>query len=148
MLWILARQSDCNTFLLSVCVRSSEPASWCAPLCLVVTSGDSGWDCLKGSCQRSAKFCIDSANMRVTQTWQPQLGLQSIACNSPHTNHILLAHYVRPCKAPFSASITFGFGAKAPFGTSLRLLAMHTVGFPTMTIRDGTRGGASLWMKT
>ena len=24
VLWILARQFDCNTFLLSVCVRSSE----------------------------------------------------------------------------------------------------------------------------
>ena len=76
--------SDCNTFFLSVCVRSSELQ--CGVHFSVSTSPRV---ILVGTVVRAAasfvyKVCINSAKLRVTQTWQPQFGLQDIILDGPH----------------------------------------------------------------
>ena len=55
VLWILARHSCCNTFLW-LTASAALSCSWCALLCLIVTSADPGWDCRKGSCQRCVQI--------------------------------------------------------------------------------------------
>ena len=83
MLWILARQSCCNIFHLSVCVRSSELHSG-----VHLSVSSSPRVILVGTVVRAAASVVFNSvltqrKLRVTQTWQPQFGLQSISRDSP-----------------------------------------------------------------
>ena len=84
VLWILARQFVCNTFHLSICVRSFELLSGVHFSVL-----SSPRVILIGTVARAApselwNSVVTQQKLRVTQTWQLQPGLQSIAIDSPH----------------------------------------------------------------
>ena len=74
----------CNTFLVSVCVRSSVLQSGVHRFVLL-----SPRVILVGTVYGQLPVCVKSLyrlceNLRVFQTWQPQLGLQDIIRDSPH----------------------------------------------------------------